>query len=486
MDSVPPARGAIAAGHRLTAEAGAEVLRRGGNAVDAAIAALAMACVCEPVLCSPGGGGFAAIRSADGDVRLIDFFPHTPCERRSVGDDDGVWPIVADFGTATQEFHIGPATAATPGFVPGLHAMSAHGASPLSELLDPAIAAARSGVTVTAFQHFLSTVVGPILLATPAARELFAPDGDLLAAGSILRNPGLADALASIGSEAGYSPTLAEAIVDQQADGGHLTAEDLATYQVEERTPTQLDIDGSTVHLNPLPAASGVLITHSIQRSGAATPGALAAAFAETSRDRAAANGELAALADLPVRPRGTTHISVIDSEGTTCAVTTSNGEGNGVIVDDFGFMLNNVLGEVDVNPAGTGDWPRNTRLSSMMSPTIVERPDGSVVAMGSGGSNRIRTAIAQVVLALCRGDATLVDAVMAPRLHVEGTHLDFEDFFDDADRAELVAAFPDHQPWPERNLFYGGVHAVSRDANGRFAGVGDPRRDGTALIVTD
>ena len=189
-------------------------------------------------------------------------------------------------------------------------------------------------------------------------------------------------------------------------------------------------------------------------------------------------------LASVPLRQRGTTHISVIDADGTACAVTISNGSGNGEVVDDFGFMLNNILGEEDVNPGGSHGWPTNTRLSSMMCPTMIEFSDGRVVALGSGGSNRIRSAICQVVVSLCLSGVDLSAAVMAPRLHVEGEHLDFEDLYDESVRGELVALFADHRAWPERNMFYGGVHSVGMDGAGSFAGCGDPRRDGTAIIV--
>ncbi len=166
--------------------------------------------------------------------------------------------------------------------------------------------------------------------------------------------------------------------------------------------------------------------------------------------------------------------------------MTISNGEGNGEVVDGVGFMLNNVLGEEDVNPAGVDGWPLGVRLSSMMSPSLIETPDGGIVALGSGGSNRIRTAIAQVVLRMCADGLDLDAAIHSPRLHVEGEHLDFEDLFDDAATEQLRSEFPDHRAWPDRNLFYGGVHAAAMDSKGRVSGAGDRRRDGIAIIAVD
>lgn len=484
--------GVVAAGHRLTAEAGAEVLRAGGTAVDAAIAAVAMACACEPVLCSPGGGGFAMVRDgASGAMSLIDFFAHTPIERQDESAD-GVREVFADFGTATQGFHIGPATAATPGFFSGVEALHRAGATaPLDVLVAPAAKAARAGVPVTPFQHHLSTVVAAILTATDGAAELFAPGGEVIHAGGSFRNPGLADALELMAGDGFAGSEVGRASLAQQDGRGHLTAADLDGYEAVGRAPLSVRVDGATVHLNPLPAASGVLIAHALQQLDSSDPVAAARAFLATNTARRRADrhpGGLAELAATTLRQRGTTHVSVVDRAGTACAVTVSNGEGNGEVVDGFGFMLNNILGEEDVNPVGVAGWPTDTRLSSMMCPTMIETGDGGLIALGSGGSNRIRSAISQVVLRLCFDGAELADAVTAPRLHVEGDaaggHLDFEDRFADSIRAELGAAFPDHRAWPRPDLFFGGVHAARRAGDGSFSGIGDSRRDGVAIVV--
>lgn len=477
-------QGVIAAGHRLTAEAGADVLRRGGNAYDAVIAALAMGCVCEPVLCSPGGGGFAMLRDGStGAVRVIDAFPHTPI-RRAPGSS-GVREVVADFGTAVQGFKIGPATAATPGFFHGLQALAQAGATmPFDALFAPAIAAARAGISVSAFQHHLSTVVGPILTATSAARDLFAPGGIPLPTGATFRNAGIADALEVLADDGFVNSSVGRACIDAQAGRGHLTVADFERYEAVVRAPLTVRVGDHTVHLNPLPAAGGSLVAHSLEHLASSAPVDVARALQATGHARRQVDGDLAALATAPLRQRGTTHVSVIDRTGTACAVTVSNGEGNGELVDGFGFMLNNVLGEDDVNPAGPTGWPTDTRLSSMMCPVIVESPDGAITAFGSGGSNRIRSAICQVIVHLCLDGSGIRSAVESPRLHVEGDHLDFEDHLPRAIRAELVRAFPDHRAWPEPDLFFGGAHAARRRADGTLLGVGDRRRDGVAVLV--
>jgi gamma-glutamyltranspeptidase/glutathione hydrolase len=417
-------------------------------------------------------------------VSLIDCFPHTPLVRdpRVV---DGARSIDADFGTARQSFLIGPGTTATPGLFAGLGLLAATGGTrPLTELVEPAIDAARSGVEVTAFQAHLSSVVAPILTATESTRVLFAPGGVLLRAGETMTNPGLADALAVLARNGLAGSEVGAACLDQQAGRGHVTAADLAAYEPVVRHPIAVEVGGDRVHLNPFPAAGGILVAHTLAQLETADPVATARALAATGAARRAAAGDLAALAGSPVRPRGTTHVSVVDADGGACAITVSNGEGNGEVVDGYGFMLNNILGEDDVNPAGAHRWPVDTRLSSMMCPTIVEHADGSVTALGSGGSNRIRSAITQVVAALSLDGARLREAVDRARLHVEGDHLDIEDHVaDDAGRA-LRAAFPDHRVWPRPDLFFGGVHAACRAADGSFTGAGDSRRDGVALTV--
>ena len=337
---------------------------------------------------------------------------------------------------------------------------------------------------MTPYQNFLCTVVAPILTATEGAARLFAPEGTILPPGAEFKNPGLADALDIIGSDPIGPNAVTDTAIECQRADGHLTQADIDAYQAVERVPVSIEVSGCKVHLNPLPAASGTLIAHSLAHLESADPVDIARALLATSQARKEAKGDLANLRSVPLRQRGTTHLSVIDASGNACAVTVSNGEGNGALVGPFGFMLNNILGEEDVNAHGPDNWPLSTRLASMMCPTLIEKPDGSLIALGSGGSNRIRSAIFQVVAALClRGDG-LADAISTPRLHIEGGHLDFEDQFEGNSAHELRALCPDHRAWPEPNMFFGGVHAALKDPDGHLSGVGDGRRDGIALLA--
>jgi len=491
--------GAVAAGHELTAEAAAEVLREGGNAFDAVIASLWMACVAEPVLASPGGGGFAMARSAEhARTRLFDFFVHTPRLKPDPADLE-FEAVHADFGTTVQEFHIGAGASAAPGFVPGVYAL--HGAlatMPMTRLAEPAIAAAKGGIAINATQARIFQIVAPILTWSAEARALFAPEGTTLEQGATWRNDALGDVIEVIAREGpriASEGEIARAMLAVTGAGGALAADDLKAYAVAERAPLIAELDGVELFLNPPPSCGGGLIRDMLMnlagqgRPFSVAPVRLAQAIDATDKAWRAADCNIERFLGLPaggtaVRSRGTTHISVIDAAGNAAAATVSNGEGNGRMVPACGFMINNMLGEEDINPQGFHAWPEDTRLSSMMAPSVLVSRDGAITALGSGGSNRIRTALFQISARLLAGADDLETLVSAPRLHVEHGHLDFEDLFDAAEREPLVAAFADHRAWPEPSMFYGGVHVARCEAGGGFAAAGDPRRGGAALIV--
>jgi len=503
-------QGVIAAGHALTASAAAEILADGGNAFDAATAGVCMAFIAEAVFASPGGGGFLMARRGEcNTVNLFDFFVETPLKRRAARDVS-FFPIDANFGPATQEFHIGLGSSASPGVAQGLFAMhEALGRMPMKRLVEPAACAARGGFLLTSFQAYLFTVIAPILKESEGAREIFAPGGKLLETGDTFRNDDLGETLewlAEDGARLFIDGDIGQAIAAQSRDlGGHLTADDLKRYRVELRDPLLWRHGGATVALNPPPAASGALIAfglgflEALGETGRAIDAlALHAAMTATNEartkhgeslaaklDGGALAGELRAVARHPNAHRGTTHISVIDADGNAAAVSLSNGEGNGFIVGRHGFMLNNMLGEEDLSSGRLDAWREGVRLSSMMAPTIIMGADGTVTALGTGGSNRIRTAILQVAVNLLAHGMSLEDAVTAPRLHVErdGT-TSFEPGLAQEAEAAFRALGDKGHAWPAQNLFFGGVHAARRNGKGAVEGAGDPRRQGAARVV--
>ncbi len=495
----------IAAGHTLTAQAGAEVLADGGTAADSALAALLTACVCEPVLASPAGGGFAMVSpsaSAGGRPICLDFFVHTP-KHPSARRDDGLSAIDADFGGVTQSFHIGPGSVSAPGFLPGLFALHERfGKLPLVRLAEFSIALAKEGVRVTPYQARLSQIVGPILHATPEARALHTRENKLFAAGDVFHNPALADALDAITREGLRIAThgeIAHLILDA-TNGGHLSLGDLQDYAPKWRDPLVRKLDRGKdkpsldLATNPAPSAGGGLIAAVLgqyARGERYDPLAFAKAL-DAVDERWRALGKPQGFDDqmLPANPamvaqKGTTHVSVIDKAGMAVAITVSNGEGNGTIVPGCGFMLNNMLGEDDLLPNGPGSWQPDRRLASMMAPTLVADACGGLLALGSGGSNRIRSAMAQVLLRWGAHGEPLEDAIRAPRLHVEEGHLDAEP---GQEPEPLQRAFEDHRIWDEASMFFGGAHGVERrvNADGRVSleGAGDARRDGVFVRV--
>ncbi len=498
-------RGAVAAGHKATAEAVVEILRAGGNAFDAIIAGLWAACVCEPVLAAPGGGGFLMAHGGDeagdgkaGSARLFDFFCDAPRVRRDPDTIEFV-EVFADFGATVQAFHIGAGAAAAPGFVAGIEAVhAALGTMAMTELIVPAVALAKGGVTVTPFQAHLFDVVRPILTWTPEAQAIFAPGGRLLGAGDRLTNPALGAALTTIAE--GRQASIAGAMLEEcETFGGHLRADDLDLYKVVERRPVEIAIGDATIWLNPPPAMGGVLAgamladyaAASEPRSAVQRAGSIARIDDMWRRDGAAI-GKMLGLSgdDMAGGPgtgnlavRGTTHISVIDAEGRAASATVTNGEGNGRILRDFGFMLNNMLGEADLNPGGFHNWRPGVRLSSMMAPTIARLTDGTLVALGSGGSNRIRTAIFQALAARFLDGKAPAEAVADPRLHLEEGRLDIEAAAEWVEADALLESFPDAKAWPKRSMYFGGVHWAEAGPD-FYAGAGDPRRDGVFMVA--
>lgn len=513
-------QGAVAAGDPATAAAAAEVLAAGGSACDAALAGMLAACVTEPVLCSLGAGGFLLSMPADGDdARLFDFFAETPAEKGPAEARD-FRRITADFGTATQDFHIGRAAAAVPGVPAGLFAVhAARGRLPMVDVMAPAIRMARAGHPIGAFQAHLMQVVHPIVLATDAARALMADPKDPRrprATGTIRRLPGFADTLEAMAAEGPryfYEGPPARAVAAAAGEGGLLTVEDFRRYQTITRRPIAVAAAGGRLVTAGAPSLGGALIAAQLAAydrldvppddpaaQALAVAGTMAAAVAERDTaglDQAEDPSEVAAaterllaedgLATLTGRARkigGTTHLSVIDANGDLAALSVSNGEGNGEIIPGTDQMMNNMLGEEDLNPRGFFEWAPATRIASMMAPCALLGVDGGRTALGTGGSNRIRSAIFHVLARLLGEGLSLAAAVAAPRLHVEGTRLEIEGGVDTPVARALIARFPDHRLWPDRNVFFGGVNAVARDGDGTFHAAGDPRRGGAGLVV--
>lgn len=490
--------GVIAAGHPLCAEAGAEALRAGGNAVDAALGAMLASFSCEPLLTSLGAGGYMLVVEPGQATVLLDFFVEAPGRGTADGSRAELVPVSVSFGDAIQVFNIGPASVGTYGMAAGVCEASARfGRIPLSELVAPAAKLAREGVEMNVAQAYVIEILGGIVTSTAESGALFAPSGDVVRAGDVVRQPELADALERLGAEGPapfYTGDIAATIVDWLgARGGIVTASDLAAYEVLDREPIRVTYRGREVLTNPPPSAGGILIAHALALLDG-LPGApdLVHVVDTMERTQSERTPEFLEGLDDPAfverflaRRSGlgsTTHVAVLDREGWACSVTSSNGSCSGVVVPGTGVHLNNMLGEQDLNPLGFHRHPPGRRMPSMMSPTAVLRDGTPELVLGSAGSNRIRSAILQTIIRVIDDGLVAGEAVRAPRVHFEDGIVYAEPGIDTGplERAgRAIGRFRD------LNLFFGGVQAAARDRRGRFSGGGDPRRGGAAVVVS-
>jgi len=485
----------VAAGHPLTAQAGADVLRAGGNAVDAAVAAMLTSWVAEPLLTGPGAGGYMLVAGGGEQPVLLDFFVAAPGHGADAAQRAPLVPIEVDFaGDARQVFHVGAASCGTYGTPAGVDAaMRLWGSMSLAELAAPAAALARDGVVLNAQQAEVVHLLEAILRSTPEVEAIYAPGGPLLCEGQLLRSAALGDTIERLGAEGCepfYRGDIAAAVVAcVGAGGGVLTAEDLRRYEAIERAPLNVGYRGRDVLTNPPPSAGGILLALSLRQldqSPAPPPLALmvrameAAQSARTPEFVAGLDDAGFAARLLGSRMGSTTHISVVDGDGRACSVTCTNGEGSGVVVPGTGIHVNNIMGEADLNPLGFHRAPPGRRMPSMMSPTVVTAGREVQLALGSSGSNRIRSALLQTIVAVVDHGMSAAEAVATPRVHFENDVIYAEPGAAlDAMRYDPYVV----QHFRAPNMFFGGVQAICRDPDsGELDGAGDPRRGGVAI----
>lgn len=520
-----PRRGVVAAGDAQTAEAGAVALRAGGNAVDAAVGAALAAFVCEIALCGPLGGAVMLVRDRDGAISAGEFFARTPGLGARRGPLDFANAVV-DFGATQQTFHIGRGAAALGLALPGLVEMHRrHGRLPLSVVAEPAVELGRRGFVIGEQMAYILGIIAPIARWSPESAALFTtPDGRTPGVGERLMNPALGDVLAAVAKDP--ADTLAALYHQLTVDfgpknGGLITADDVAGAAVAHLDPVRVAHRGWTVATMPAPSTGGALIALGLRllEGVGATPflsGDHAARVTAVQRRllhvrdpdfdaevrdpkfvaRLLDPATIAALRDAapppgppaPDAPLGsTTHVTALDAEGGVAAVTLTNGEGCGYVLPGTGIELNNLLGEADINPRGFHVDPPGRPMVTMMAPTIAVGPDGALLALGSGGSNRLRNAIMGVLSHVIEHRERPEAAVLAPRLHVDS----------DGERYRLAFEGPGWQPgavdairgrWPDpvlfadRSMFFGGVH-LAHTLDGVPRGVGDPRRGGAVAV---
>jgi gamma-glutamyltranspeptidase/glutathione hydrolase len=490
----------IASGNRLGAEAASNVARAGGNAVDVCLAAAVMAWVAEPFFASIGGSGFIVVRSPDGSVEVIDgnnAMPFTAPARLG----QGLERVFMEYSDGIYTGR-GAGSVAVPGILAAVaRAHERHGHIEWAALFEDAIGAARSGIAFPrTSDYYLSCTWEPIWSVYPESRALFAKDGDLLREGDLLTQPELAEALELIakdGPDVFYRGALADEIAGVLAGGeGFLSLEDLDRYEADVRSPIATDAFGWRIESNPPPALGGAVLVHTlallegvdlsdprerlsaiVEAQRAATgyrreryqdPGAIAAAFEEATKGwrREAPSAD-------------TTHASSADAGGYVCSITESNGYGSGLIV--HGMLMNNTLGEEELNPMGIHALTPGSRCHSSMAPTVATGPD-RVVALGSPGADRIVGAIAQTLLRLAVDGDSLTDAVAGARAHLDprpqGETLCFEPGLPGHDLGFIA------RPYDQLHMYFGAVQAASIAGDGTVDAAHDPRRSGSSILI--
>jgi len=523
--------GSIAASDPQTVQAGAEILQQGGNAVDAAVAAALASFVIEYPLVNIGASGVATVvDGATGNCVVYDFFSNMPSAPFTAASD--FREITVNYGPTTQPFYIGRASVAVPGAVAGLSQLAAdHGRLPLAKLFEPAIRYAYEGVELMEAMLIPYQLLQPIFNDTSELAAIYLPNGRPTKPGERIKSPQLGATLEQLsihGASYFYRGALAERIiVDQQEYGGLLTAEDLTAYEVYQAKPISIEYRDFTILLPP-PSSTGGLLTafalmllgqqielSTLDHNSAAHIRVLAEVMRQTNIARAAWEADTAppterverflapkniahyaaqvrAVLDgatpatepvLSAGPSSTTHISVADHSGNVVSITTSAGETSGYVVGDTGVSLNNMLGEVDLHPGGFHQTTPGQRLSTMMTPAVVLKGGKPLLAIGSGGANRIRTAILQSISNVLDFGMDAHDAVNAPRIHFEEDVLQLEGGVAPPVAQELSEWGYKVNAWEHRHMFFGGAHIVLFK-DGQIVPAGDLRRGGSVAVV--
>ena len=515
----------------LATQVGLDILRQGGNAIDAAVAVGFALEVVLPDAGNIGGGGFIVHRSAAGEVHALDYREMAP-----TGASRDMY--VDSAGNVTERSLIGHLAAGVPGSVAGMHeAWKKYGSLPWATLIAPAITLAEGHVIDTA----RSQAIGwerEIFMRFPASRAQFLVNDSAPPPGTMWRLPDLARTLrliADSGPDVFYRGQIADLIVaEMQRGGGLITKEDLARYQAKWRTPVQLSYRGYTIYSMPPPSSGGVTMGEllnilegydSLPRFG--TPGyvhvvaeAMRRAFIDRNRylgdpdfvqmplDRLLSKeyaATLRAQIDLqhatptpPTTTEGgeamhTTHYSIVDANGNAVAVTTTlnGGFGSGVTVTGAGFLLNNEMDDFTSAPGkpnmfGLVQGEANAivagkRMLSAMTPSIVLDTAGALyMVLGTPGGPTIITTVSQVLLNVIDQKMSLADAVAAPRFH----HQALPDVIRserDGLSDETIHALETMGHAVDRRGGSGTVAAIQKTAGG-WVGVIDPRSAGAAL----
>lgn len=533
----PPAM--IVAPQPEAAEAGARVLRRGGNAVDAALACALTQTVVDPLMC--GLAGFGSLQIVDGRTgRHVCIDAHARCPASS---DPAMWQE-AVVGETDDKFgyvlrghvnELGHGAVAVPGILKAfVEAAEFFGTWDWRDLVEPAIEAARRGVVVRPYLHASwidEKRAGRLMYADKLAfsatgrRVYFDADGGLLRPGDRIDNPDMLRSLERIAADPAefWAGAMAEDIAaDMQANGGRVTAADLAAYRTVHAEPLRATYRDRLVATNP-PPGGGLLVIEMLnvlERFDLAAMGHNAPAhlrlLAEVMKKAAAdrdAHVSDPMFVDVPVarlagkayaretaeaiaagarfsvprlgtsEPRDTTHVSCVDGRGGAVSMTHSLGVPSGAITEGLGFMYNGCMSVFDPRPGRTGSIaPGKSRFASM-APTIVFRDGAPEIVLGAPGGTHITGAVVQAIANVVDFGMTMADAVAAPRVSATSDRLDVSNRIPRY-VTELLEAAGYAVRRSHANYVFAAVHGIRCGPGGRLDGGADPQRDGVALAV--
>lgn len=485
---------AVAAPSPEAADAAEAIARAGGSAVDAAIAAALVAMVTEVGLVSLSSGGFVTVQPAAGRAYTVDGW----MDRPGIGRDPGAppprtWDVSTEYGGGV-EITIGAGSVATHGSLAALgEAHARDGRLPWAELVGPAIDVARGGFALgSAARYYLRHVHESIFGWDPASRAaLHDASGRLTEERVVVADlAATLEQIAADGPRALHRGDIADAIAaDVGARGGLLGRADLAAYAPVVREPLTTRVRGWSLATTSPPSVGGVVVAAMLRLlEDRPAAGWHADDVAHLVRVQRAVLGHrrevLEVATDLSATARAwldrvdadhravlesgsTAHVSVADADGSACSLTVSSGYGAGMIAAGTGIWLNNCLGEQELNPPGR-HVPPGARLLSNMAPVVGRHEDGSTLAIGSPGADRITTAVVSALAGFVNGGLDLEAAVAHPRVHVHRAGLPDEDV-----RVE-----------DDLTMYFGGVAAALALPDGSLEAVADPRREGVARVV--
>ena len=537
--------GMVCAPQPEAVEAGALALKRGGNAVDAAIACALVQTVVDPQMCGIAGFGSIQLYLPGAGVHgCIDFHGRAPAAARPEMWAELVeWEAEDGFGFKLRGSvnDLGYQAVTTPGSLGAFHqALTRHGTLDWKQVLEPAIALAEDGFMIRPHVHDFWTREEKFGLAdhierlrlTPSGRRIyFDADGGLRALGSILKNPDMARTLRRIadgGIEVFYQGEIAEQMAaDMARNGGLLTLEDIKNTRPEDTKPLWGEYRGHRIASNP-PPGGGIMVIEMLQMLEHFDLAALGHNSPDyirivsevmkratvdkdrhvgdpkfivmplerlLSRDHAAEQaaaiqrGEIARVPRLgagtesaSTEPKDTTHISVADEHGNLVSMTHSLGMPSGVITEGLGFMYNGCMSVFDPRPGRTGSIaPRKARFTSM-APTIVFEGETPRLVLGAPGGTFIAMGILQAILNTIDFGMTAGEAVAAPRFCTTSDVIDVVNRIPRYVTAELEArGYQVRRSY--RGYHFAGVHAIGI-VDGKWQGGADPGRDGMALEV--